>query len=97
MFTSEANYAAKTLLSLIKYRCKYFCLFLSFAFVAQVAHDVQFEKHLHGKSVYIPIGCQCFAAEIRHSTLHEVEPLFGCSGRLTFVAGSVCRLCHSCA
>ena len=46
------------------------------------------------KSVYIPIGCQCFAAETRDTNLHKVQPsstFFGCSGRSTFAAGSVCR------
>ena len=49
------------------------------------------------KSVYIPIGCQCFAAETRHSKLHKVQPsspFFGRSGRSPFAAGSVGRLCR---
>ena len=44
------------------------------------------------KGIYIPIGCQCLAAETCHSNFHEVQPLstfFGRSGRSPYAAGSV--------
>ena len=50
------------------------------------------------KSVYIPIGCQCLAAEARHSHLHKVKKFstsFWRSGRSTLAAGSVGRFGRS--